>query len=265
MADKAAGGPEHEPSHIDSVKEKVTETFHGSDSSSSDTEGVGKDKGKLSGKKDYPVPIKKKVQSVSWKDKPVHDLLGGGKAADILLWRDKKTSIGVLGVATIIWALFELIEYHLLSLLCHILILVLGIHFLWSNTFNLFYRCPQFPEVAIDEATALKVASFLRLEINKALEVLREITSGKDLKEFLAVIACLWVVSVAGNWCNLLTLVYICFVLLQLVPILYEKNKGQADVLIDKAEGELKKQFEVVSEKVLSKVPSMSSRDKKAA
>lgn len=61
-------------------------------------------------------------------------------AADILLWRDKKISIGVLGVATLIWALFELIEYHLLSLLCHTLILVLGIHFLWSNTFNLFYR-----------------------------------------------------------------------------------------------------------------------------
>ncbi|KAL7587526.1 reticulon-like protein B5 [Lactuca sativa] len=262
MADKAAGGQEHESSFIDSVKEKVTEKFHGSGSSSSDSEGEGK--GKLASKKDYPVPIKKKVQSLSWKEKPVHDLLGGGKPADILLWRDKKISIGVLGVATLIWALFELIEYHLLSLLCHTLILVLGIHFLWSNTFNLFYRCPQFPEVAIDEDTALKIASVLRSEINKALEVLREIASGKDLKEFLAVIACLWIVSVAGNWCNLLTLVYICFVLLQMVPILYEKNKGQADVLLEKAEGELKKHFEVVSEKVLSKVPSRASREKKA-
>lgn len=157
-----------------------------------------------------PYRSKKKVQSLSWKERPVHDLLGGGKAADILLWRDKKTSIGVLGVATLIWALFELIEYHLLSLLCHTLILVLGVHFLWSNTFNLFYRCPQFPQVAIDEDTALKAASILRSEINKALEVLREIASGKDLKEFLAVIAGLWIVSIAGNWCNLLTLVYIC-------------------------------------------------------
>lgn len=77
MADKAAGGQEYESSFIDSVKEKVTEKFHGSGSSSSDSEGEGK--GKLASKKDYPVPIKKKVQSLSWKEKPVHDLLGGGK------------------------------------------------------------------------------------------------------------------------------------------------------------------------------------------
>lgn len=49
-----------------------------------------------------------------------------------------------------------------------------------------------------------------------------------------------------------------------MVPILYEKNKGQADVLLEKAEGELKKHFEVVSEKVLSKVPRRASREKNA-
>lgn len=54
-------------------------------------------------------------------------------AADIFLWRDKKISGGVLGVATAIWVLFELLEYHLLSLVCHVLILGLAILFLWSN------------------------------------------------------------------------------------------------------------------------------------
>lgn len=48
-------------------------------------------------------------------------------------------------------------------------------------------RCPQFPQVALDEDTVLKVAFALRLEINNALEVLRQIASGKDLKKFLAV------------------------------------------------------------------------------
>lgn len=54
-------------------------------------------------------------------------------AADVFLWRDKKTSGGVLSVATAVWVLFELVEYHLLTLVCHVLIFGLAILFLWSN------------------------------------------------------------------------------------------------------------------------------------
>lgn len=54
-------------------------------------------------------------------------------AADVLLWRNKKISGGVLGVATAVWVLFDLVEYHLLTLVCHVLIFALAILFLWSN------------------------------------------------------------------------------------------------------------------------------------
>ena len=54
-------------------------------------------------------------------------------AADLFLWRNKKISGGVLAGATAIWLLFEVLEYHLLTLLCHGFILTLGILFLWSN------------------------------------------------------------------------------------------------------------------------------------
>ncbi|XP_071687134.1 reticulon-like protein B6 [Rutidosis leptorrhynchoides] len=248
---------EHESSH---AKDKITETFHDEDSSSSSDSDS-----KPPPKKTFPVPPNRaNANNVSWKEKPVHDLLGGAKAADLFLWRNKKKSIIVLGSVTIIWALFEMIEYHLLSLLCHVLILVLGVHFLWSNTLNLFYKCPQFPQVALEEDTVLQIASVARLEINNFLEVLREIASGKDLKKFLTVIAGLWVVSIAGSCCTLLTLVYICFVLLHTVPVLYERHKEKADVLLDKGEAELKKQYEVLHEKVLSKVPK-SFKEKKLA
>ncbi|KAI3731343.1 hypothetical protein L1987_62531 [Smallanthus sonchifolius] len=256
MVDNIAG--EHESSFVDSAKDKITESFHDDDLSSSDSDGERKEK------KNYPVPPHRNmVHSLSWKEKPVHSLLGGGNAADLLLWRNKKKSACMLAFATIIWALFEMIQYHLLSLLCHILILVLGVHFLWSNTLNLFYKCPQFPQVALEEDTVLEVASVLRLEINNSLEVLREIASGKDLKKFLAVIAGLWIVSVAGSCCSLLTLVYTCFVLLHSVPLLYERHKEKADAIIEKAEAEVKKHCEGLQEKVLSKVPSRKSKDKK--
>jgi hypothetical protein len=49
------------------------------------------------------------------------------------MWRNKNISAGVLGGATAVWIIFELLGYHLLAFLCHGLIFSLGILFLWSN------------------------------------------------------------------------------------------------------------------------------------
>ncbi|KAF2532312.1 hypothetical protein F2Q70_00029856 [Brassica cretica] len=35
--------------------------------------------------------------------------------------------------ATVAWVLFELMEYHLLTLLCYVMIVALAVLFLWSN------------------------------------------------------------------------------------------------------------------------------------
>ena len=63
--------------------------------------------------------------------------LDGCPAADVFLWRDKKVSAGVLGGATAAYVLFDVLEYHLLTLVCHVLMLGLIGLFLWSsaNTF----------------------------------------------------------------------------------------------------------------------------------
>lgn len=53
--------------------------------------------------------------------------------ADFFLWRNKKLTAGVLGGATVDWVLFELLEYHLLALVCHLLIFSLASLFLWIN------------------------------------------------------------------------------------------------------------------------------------
>ncbi|KAG8382187.1 hypothetical protein BUALT_Bualt05G0050700 [Buddleja alternifolia] len=109
-------------------------------------------------------------------------------AADVFLWRDKKISAGLLGGATAIWVLFDVLEYHLLTLVCHGLILVLAILFLWSNATTFIKKSPpQIPEVTIPEEPALKFASALRVEANRAFAVLRDIASGRDLKKFLSI------------------------------------------------------------------------------
>lgn len=251
MADKVAD--EHEQSFVESVKEKITETFHNEDSSSdSDNEG----KKKSSSASEAVDDVKDKVYRLFGRQRPVHKVLGGGKPADIFLWKDKKVTAGVLGFATLIWVLFELVEYHLLTLVCHTLIAALAVLFLWSNAASFINKSPpKFPEVALPEDIVLGVANALRVEVNKALQVLRCIASGKDLKKFLAVIAGLWVLSILGSCWNFLTLFYTIFVLLHTVPYVYDKYEDKVDAFGEKAEVEIKKQYAVFSAKVLSKVP----------
>lgn len=49
---------------------------------------------------------------------------------------------------------------------------------------------PKIPEVVIPQDIVLGVTSALRIEINTALALLRDVASGRDLKKFLAV--CIW-------------------------------------------------------------------------
>ncbi|KAG8381219.1 hypothetical protein BUALT_Bualt06G0099400 [Buddleja alternifolia] len=255
MADHA-GDHEKNESAAESLIEKITEKFHGGDSSSSDSDD-GKDI------KSTAEAVKSKIYRLFGRETPVYKVLGGGKPADIFLWRDKKVSAGVLGFVTAVWVLFELLEYHLLTLVCHLLILGLAILFLGSNACTFINKCPpKIPEVSIPEDIVLGVASALRIEFNRALAILRDIASGRDLKKFLVVIVGLWVLSLMGNCFNFLTLFYICFVLLHTVPVLYEKYEDQVDAFAEKAEAELKKQYAVFNVKVLSKIPKASLNKK---
>ncbi|KAE9607694.1 hypothetical protein Lal_00046577 [Lupinus albus] len=210
------------------------------------------------------ISIKTKVFRIFGREKPVHHVLGGGKPADVLLWRNKKISVTVIGVATAIWVLFELLEYHFLTLTCHLLIFALAVLFLWSNASAFINKStPNIPQIHIPEEPVLEFASALTLEINRAFAVLKDIASGRDLKKFLSVIAGLWVFSILGSYANFLTLFYIAFVLLHTLPVLYEKYEDQVDSFAEKATAEIKKQYAVFDAKVLSKIPRGPSKDKK--
>ncbi|KAK1274661.1 Reticulon-like protein B1 [Acorus gramineus] len=251
MAEEHAEGSK---SAVESMMDKITEKLHmDGSSSSSDSDN----------EKPSESSIKQKVFRIFGREKPVHSVFGGGKPADVFLWRNKKISGGVLGGATAAWVLFELLEYHLLTLVCHCLILSIAVLFLWSNATTFINKSPpRIPEVSIPEDLAVNVALSLRFEINRAFAVLRDIASGRDLRKFLAVIAGLWLLSILGSCCNFLTLFYIVFVLLHTVPVLYEKYETQVDSFAEKATIEFKKQYAVFDAKVLSKIPKGPLKNK---
>lgn len=57
--------------------------------------------------------------------------------ADVLLWKDKITSTVIVAGFSMVWFLFEVAEYNLVTLLCHILIALMLILFVWYNAAGL--------------------------------------------------------------------------------------------------------------------------------
>ncbi|XP_028773202.1 reticulon-like protein B4 [Neltuma alba] len=195
-------------------------------------------------------------------------VLGGGKAAEIVLWRKKDVSGKVFAAVTALWFFFEVLGYHFITLACHALILIIMIFFLWTKASMYIHKsAPHIPEVTIPRDCVLEVVSTLRNEINAFLDalrnLLRDVTSGNDLKKFVVVILALWFLSIIGSSFSFLTLFYLCIVFMFTVPMLYEKNEELVDLYGEIVVAELKKQYAVFDEKVLSHIPIIAGSSKK--
>ncbi|KAF3606333.1 hypothetical protein DY000_02051013 [Brassica cretica] len=73
------------------------------------------------------------------REKPIHHVLGGGRSADVLLWRNKKISASFLMGATAIWAVFGLWVAAIIGSCCNFLT-VLYIGFVGAHTMPLLYE-----------------------------------------------------------------------------------------------------------------------------
>eukprot|EP01018_Ginkgo_biloba_P029529 Gb_22667 [translate_table: standard] len=210
-------------------------------------------------------PISTSFRRLFGREKPVHRLLGGGKSADVLLWRNKRISGSVLSGATVIWLLFEWLNYHLLTLICLFLVLSMSILFLWTNAAAFINRSPpQIPRVALPEDLFVKSAIALRAEINRFLDFLQDVASGRDLKTFLVVSAGLWMLAVIGSWCNLISILYIGFIAAHTLPVLYERYEDQVDSFVYNALDEMKRHYGRFDANVLSKIPKGMAKGKKS-
>ncbi|KDP36280.1 hypothetical protein JCGZ_10290 [Jatropha curcas] len=198
------------------------------------------------------------------RQKPVHHLLGGGKSADVLLWRNKKISASVLTVATAIWVLFEWLNYHFLTLVCLALVLGMLTQFVWKNASGLLNVSPsKVPRLVVPDELFVSIGRSIGLEVNRALRFLQDVSSGGNLKQFLLVIASLWAAAVIGSWCNFLTVMYIGFVAAHTLPVLYERYEDQVDDFVYKVLEQLQGHYRKLDSGFLSKIPKGRLKGKK--
>lgn len=198
------------------------------------------------------------------KQKSVYEILGGGIVADVMLWRRRNASLGILVGAAVAWILFEKSGYTLLSLVANVLLLLVTILFVWATAAALISRPPPpLPELELSEDMVNGTAASIRSRINFLLTVAHDIALGKDPKLFLKVAVCLWLISTVGGWFDFLTLGYTSLVILLTIPALYEKYEDQVDRYADIAYNEFRKLFTQVNAHVISKIPKNFSKGKK--
>jgi hypothetical protein len=198
------------------------------------------------------------------RQKSVHEILGGGIVADVMLWRRRNASVGILVGAAVAWILFEKSGYTLLSLLANVLLLLVTILFVWATAAALISRPPPpLPELELSEDMVNGTAASIRSRINFLLMVAHDIALGKDPKLFLKVAVCLWLISTIGGWFDFLTLGYTSLVIFLTIPALYEKYEDQVDRYADIAYNEFWKLFTQFNVHVISKMPKNFPKGKK--
>ncbi|KAL4586649.1 hypothetical protein LXL04_011290 [Taraxacum kok-saghyz] len=194
------------------------------------------------------------------REKSLHSLLGGGQVANLLLWRNKSFSAAILLGITMIWFLFEVVEYTFVSLICQISILVMLILFITYTTAKFAnWDLPDIQEITIQESAF----RWLYKKTNWVLLRFYEISSGENLFEFFLVIGSLWMVSVIGNYYSSLNLLFFCCICLGTLPALYEQYQQEVDRLVRKGSKDARKVLKKLDSKVLNKIPRGRVKDKK--
>lgn len=150
--------------------------------------------------------------------------------ADVMLWRRKDLTVGILLVTLSAWVVFEISGYTLLSLVSSVLLLLIVILFLWAKSAALLNRpAPPLPELFIPEETVNEVGAIIRNHVNFLLSASHDIAMGKDPRMFFKVAGCLCLISFIGGLTDFLTLAYTGLVIVLTIPALYERYEDHID------------------------------------
>ncbi|GJN18019.1 hypothetical protein PR202_gb05133 [Eleusine coracana subsp. coracana] len=188
--------------------------------------------------------------------KSIHNLLGGGKVADILLWKDRNISAGVLVSGKLIWYLFDVVEYNIIPLLCQIAAIAMLVIFIWSNAAPLLNIAPpRIPEVIISEHAFQQIAQTIHYKLAYTVACLYEIACGKDLKKFLLVIGSLLILSEIGSSYSFTSLLYLGFFCAMTLPALYQRYETEVDHLVARGSEDIKKFYRKIDSNFLNKIP----------
>lgn len=193
----------------------------------------------------------------------LHQLMGAGKAADVLLWKWWHVSFGVIMVATVSWFIFERSGLPFLTICSDVLLILIVLLFVRANTADVINKQLQsLPELVLSEEMVNSAAASFRVKINNVLLMAHDITLGKDFRLFFKVVVFLWLLSTVGSYFSFFTLAYIGTILSITIPALYSRYEERVDRCCGIIHRKLSHHYKIVDESVISRIPQSLSKDK---
>ncbi|KAL4189942.1 hypothetical protein AMTRI_Chr08g167960 [Amborella trichopoda] len=197
------------------------------------------------------------------RQRSIRHVMGGGKAADVILWKQRRVTLAIIVGATIAWLLFEHSGVSFLSISSDVLLLLIVILFVRANCAVLWNKQLQpLPELVLSEEMVNNSAASFRVKLNYMLLMAHDIILGRDFKLFFKIVVCLWLVSIIGGFLSFFTLMYVGIIMSITLPALYNKYEERVDRCAGIVHSQLSKQYSRVDANVLSKLPHGFSKDK---
>ncbi|KAL1328477.1 hypothetical protein HN51_038322 [Arachis hypogaea] len=196
--------------------------------------------------------------------KSIHEVLGGGKVADVLLWKDRNVSAAILVGITAIWFLFEVVEYNFVTLISHISITTMLVLYIWSTVADIFkWNGPKIPETILKDSFFEDLAFNLQRRFYQLLQVLFHISCGTDLPRFLLIIISLYILSEIGNYFSFINLLYIGSICIQTLPIVYDRYEEEIRNLAEHILIDIRRKYRRFQKTYLNKIPRGPVKEKK--
>ncbi|KAE8709783.1 Reticulon-like protein B16 [Hibiscus syriacus] len=192
----------------------------------------------------------------------LRQFLGGGKAADILLWKRRSVSFGIIVIATVAWLIIEKSGLSLLLICLDILLILIVVLFIHANyaAYRNSGQIETFPELELSEEMISTVAASFRVKINNVLLLAHDITIGQDFHLFFKVVICLWLLSAIGSYCSFFTLAYVGTVLSVTLPAFYGKYEQHVDKYCGMMHRKFSQHYRIVDESVMRRIPLFMQR-----
>ncbi|WOL04719.1 reticulon-like protein B12 [Canna indica] len=178
---------------------------------------------------------------------------GGGEGArlvaDVILWRRKNVTIGILLGALVSWMVFQLAGYTLLSLVSNVLLLLISILFVWAKAAGVLNRPPPpILDMHLSEEVVHEASGLVYSHVNMILAAFNDIAQGKDSKLFYTIALCLLLISRVGRLTDIITFSYTSLVVILTVPALYEKYENGVERCVKLAHVEVQMYKRLYSE-----------------
>ncbi|CAF1704962.1 hypothetical protein Bca4012_004402 [Brassica carinata] len=198
------------------------------------------------------------------RQRSIHSIFGGGKFADILLWREPKIAATLAMGVSVFWFLMEVVEYNFITLICHASMTSMLLFFIWSTASDfLNWERPIIPEVVLDESSFKELARSFHDRFNRMLSKLLDIACGRDPPLFFLTTISLYILSIIGTYFNFMNLLFIGFISMQTLPVMYELYEDDVDRVLSKLARKMRKLYRKIDSNVLSKIPRGTVKIKK--